>query len=154
MTEYKQNPAPCKGCKWSREYISWLEPDREGGRNKSRARVGMCISLGFLFSSAILSGHISIHYICFSGHILQACLNLFLEPSLLRASPFKGGQRRENKSSSLFVPFSLPTPMAKHTTQQCGAKIPAQVQHSASCKTLTPSLLAWKAPGPEKISFI
>lgn len=47
---------------------------------------------------------------------------LYLGQVLLR-----GGERRGNKHSPLFVPFSLPTCMANHTPQQCSAKIPAQV---------------------------
>lgn len=46
------------------------------------------------------------------------------------------GGGKKKKSSTLTVPFSLPTPTAKHTSsQQCSANIPAQVQLSACCSS-------------------
>lgn len=118
MTEYEQNPAPCKGCKWSSEYISWLEPDREGRKQKFHIRAGICISLVPTFPLQY-SGHISIHYTCFSGHILSGMSELvlralYLGQVLLRAGGWGGWADWGSLHPFLFPSLSPPAWPSTH----------------------------------------
>lgn len=137
---------------WSSEYTSPLELRTIQGEKKSKkkhkqhtthVRVGICISLGSHFSSTILSRHSSIPwslYMFFSPHSsgMSELVLIALLPQGKSYIEGEGGTKNHTTKipfSSFIVPFSLPTPTAKHTSQQSSAKIPAQVQRSASCSS-------------------